>query len=79
MTPIACLIGGPLADQVFEPARRRPAWRSVAWLVGDRPGAGMALMFVLSGALILALTLAVYAVPKVRRLEADLPGHAAVA
>jgi DHA3 family macrolide efflux protein-like MFS transporter len=79
LTPLAALIAGPLADQVFEPARRQPAWRSVAWLVGAGPGAGIGLMFVVAGALILAISLAVYAVPAVRRLETDLPDHVAAA
>jgi len=79
MSPLASLVAGPLADRVFEPARRQPVWQSVGWLVGERAGAGMGMMFVVAGALILALSLAVYAIPAVRRLEADLPDHAAVA
>jgi DHA3 family macrolide efflux protein-like MFS transporter len=77
MTPLASLVAGPLADKVFEPARSRPIWRGVAWLVGDRPGAGMGLMFVVAGVAVLALSLAIYAIPAVRRLEADLPDHVA--
>jgi MFS family permease len=77
LTPLAFLIAGPLADRFFEPARRRSAWQIVSWLVGAGPGAGMGLMFVLASALILALSLAVYAIPAIRRLEADLPDHAA--
>jgi MFS family permease len=79
MSPLAFLLAGPLADRVFEPARRLPAWRSVGWLVGAGPGAGMGMLFVAAGVAILAFTLAVYAVPAVRRLEADLPDHAAAA
>jgi MFS family permease len=73
--PLDALLAGPFADRVFEPARREPAWRSVGWLVGAGPGAGIGLMFVLASTLVLALTLAVYAIPAVRRLEADLPDH----
>jgi MFS family permease len=76
LTPVSALAAGPLADRVFEPARHGPAWGSVAWLVGAGPGAGMALMFAVAGALIVALSLAVYAVPAVRRLETDLPDYA---
>jgi MFS family permease len=79
MSPLAFLIAGPLADQVFEPARHQPFWHGVVWLVGAGPGAGMGLMFVVAGAMILALSVAVYAVPAVRRLEKDLPDHAAAA
>jgi len=75
MSPLAFLVAGPLADRVFEPARRQPIWRSVGWLVGVGPGAGMGMMFIVAGALILALSLAAYAIPAVRRLEADLPDH----
>jgi hypothetical protein len=35
----------------------------------------MALMFAVAGALIVALSLAVYAIPAVRRLEADVPDY----
>ncbi len=79
LAPLAYLVAGPLADRVFEPARRQPVWQSVGWLVGVGPGAGMGMMFVVAGALVLALSLAVYAVPTVRRLEADVPDHAATA
>jgi MFS family permease len=76
-TPVAALVAGPLADRVFEPARREPAWRSVAWLVGGGSGAGMALMFAISGALTVTLSAGVWAIPAVRRLEADLPDYVA--
>ena len=79
MAPLAFLVAGPLADQVFEPARRQPVWRNLSWLVGAGPGAGMGMMFVVVGALIFALSVAVYAIPAVRRLEAELPDHAAAA
>jgi MFS family permease len=73
MAPLAFLAAGPLADRVFEPARRQPDWRNVAWLVGGGPGAGMGLLFVMAGALVVALTVLVYALPAIRRLEIDLP------
>lgn len=73
--PLAYLAAGPLADQVFEPAKRQPVWRGVAALVGAGPGAGMGMMLVVAGALAVALSLAVYAIPAVRSLETDLPDH----
>ena len=79
MAPLAFLVAGPLADRVFEPARHRPVWHAVAWLVGAGPGAGIGMILVLAGTLILALSLAVYAIPVVRRLEKDLPDYAAAA
>ena len=77
LRPAAYLVVGPLADRVFEPARRTPLWRPVVWLVGAGPGAGIGLMFVIGGALALLLSLAVYAVPAIRRMESTLPDHGA--
>ena len=78
--PLAFLVAGPLADQVFEPAARTAAWASaVGWLVGTGRGAGMGMMLVLSGAVTGLFSLAVYAIPAIRRMEADLPDYAAAA
>lgn len=75
LTPLAYLLVGPLADQVFEPAVEGEGWALVAPLVGDTPGAGMGLMFVLAGALVFGLMLAIYAVPSVRHIETLLPDY----
>jgi DHA3 family macrolide efflux protein-like MFS transporter len=75
LRPVAYLVVGPLADRVFEPARRLPLWRQVAWLVGAGQGAGIGLMFVIAGALALCLSFAFYGVPAIRRMETTLPDH----
>ncbi|HUZ13533.1 MAG TPA: MFS transporter [Caulobacteraceae bacterium] len=75
--PLALLIAGPLTDQVAEPAVGAPGWRTVAWLVGAHAGAGMGLLLVAGGLATAALSLAAYALPALRRLEASLPDHAA--
>ncbi len=77
LRPAAYLVVGPLADRVFEPARRAPLWRLVAWLVGAGQGAGIGLMFVMGGTLSLVITLAVYGVPAIRRIESVLPDQGA--
>ena len=79
LRPAAYLVVGPLADSVFEPARRAPLWRLVAWLVGAGQGAGIGLMFAISGTLTLFFSLAVYGVPAIRRMETTLPDHGAAA
>jgi len=58
MLPLAYVISGPLADRVFEPAFR-PGGALVPYLgaiIGTGPGRGIALMFILAGALTLLLT-----------------------
>ncbi len=77
LTPLACLAAGPLADNLFEPSRRLPAWRAVAWAVGSGHGAGIGLMFVIGGVLTSALSLAVYASPAIRHVEAEPDQQAA--
>jgi MFS transporter, DHA3 family, macrolide efflux protein len=74
-TPVAFLMAGPLADRVFEPAVHTPAWQTFSWLVGAGAGAGIGLMFVIGGALTILLTIAAYALPIIRRVEAVLPDH----
>jgi MFS family permease len=76
-TPLALLVAGPLTDRVAEPAVSSPGWRTVAWLVGAQPGAGMGLLLVTGGLATTALSLAAYALPAMRRLETTLPDHAA--
>ena len=79
-TPLAQLIAGPLADNVFEPAFTSESALSSAfsWLVGVGPGAGMALILVLSGLLAIVVSLAGYLFPIVRNAEALLPDHDAI-
>ncbi|MBW4718784.1 MFS transporter [Saccharothrix sp. SC076] len=71
--PLAYVTAGPLADGVFEPLMRADGALagSVGAVIGTGPGRGMALMFVLAGALLVVLGV-VAARPGLRRVE-DLP------
>ncbi|MBN1371105.1 MAG: MFS transporter [Anaerolineaceae bacterium] len=64
---------GWLVDHWLEPAIGGPGWERVAWLVGDSAGAGMGLVLVAAGLLMLASTLLIWAQRSIRRLEVDLP------
>jgi hypothetical protein len=71
------LLAGPLADLVFEPAMMPGgSWVPLfGWLVGNGPGAGMSVMFVIAGALGMLVGLAGYAIPIIRGVESILPDH----
>jgi len=73
MSPIAYLIAGPLADNVMSPLVSQPQWETVAPFVGSGDGAGIGLLFVLSGIATVVLALSMLFVPSVRNVEADLP------
>ena len=75
LIPLAYLAAGPLADQVFEPAVGTPAWDRFAPLVGSAPGSGIGLIMVIAGVTLVVTTALVYVVPRVRRMEADLPDY----
>ena len=77
VSPLARLLAGPLADQVFEPAMIEGGSlaSTFGWLVGTGTGAGIALMFVLTGLLRTVLTLSAYLFPAVRDAEDLLPDH----
>ena len=73
--PFAMIMGGLLADNVFEPAMQPGgAWAGAfGGLVGTGPGAGMSLMFVLLGVLTVLVAAAGYLLPVVRQVEARIP------
>lgn len=76
MMPVAFLLAGPLADNVFEPMLREGGalfHSPIAALIGSGAGRGMGLMFVIAGLSLLAVTLGVWANPHVRRVEEELP------
>lgn len=76
--PITPILAGLLADYVTEPAMQANTWLSqtFSWMVGNTSGSGMALQFVLTGILYVAVAGFTYAfVPHVRNLEAELPDH----
>jgi hypothetical protein len=78
--PLAILLSGPLADHVFEPAMM--AGGSLVYsfgsLVGTGSGAGMSLMFVLTGVFGVFVSLVGYLFPEIRDVEDILPDHDAV-
>jgi MFS transporter, DHA3 family, macrolide efflux protein len=73
--PLALGLSGVLADHLFVPGMKQggdltPYFRG---LVGTGPGAGMALMCVLGGGLLVAIGLAGYLLPLIRRVESLMP------
>jgi MFS transporter, DHA3 family, macrolide efflux protein len=73
------LLTGFLVDSYLEPAVSRPGWANLAPIVGSHPGAGMRLVLVVAGVLMLLATLIVAVWPRVRRLEMLLPDYKAIA
>jgi DHA3 family macrolide efflux protein-like MFS transporter len=75
--PVAMILGGRLADVVFEPAMAPGGALApiFAPLVGTGPGAGMGLLFVFSGILGVVVALIGYLIPVVREVETRLPDY----
>jgi MFS family permease len=75
--PAAMLMVGPLTDWIFEPAMSANGMFSnmFGWLVGTGAGAGMSLMFVLTGILGAVIGLGAYAIHAIRDAEDILPDH----
>lgn len=76
----AMALAGPLVDGWLAPAMEEGgSLTAVAGpLLGTGPGAGSALLVVATGTLALLVTSAGWLMPAVRRVEDDLPDHAAV-
>jgi DHA3 family macrolide efflux protein-like MFS transporter len=77
-TPIAALACGPLAERVFNPLLQPGGALagSVGRVLGTGPGRGIGLMYVLISGFVLAVTALLYAHPRVRRLEDEVPDAA---
>lgn len=77
VNPLATLMAGPLADFVMEPAMMEGGALAdrFGWLVGTGPGAGMALIIVVCGAVSAVVGLGAYFFPMVRDVEVLLPDH----
>ncbi len=75
MTPLAYWLVGPLADTVFEPAVVQAGWSTVAPLVGSNAGAGIGLMMVIGGLVLIVVCVAFYLLPSLRHFERDVPDY----
>jgi MFS transporter, DHA3 family, macrolide efflux protein len=74
--PLSFLMTGPLVDRVIEPAVGGRGWSLVSPLVGTQTGAGMGLVILVAGVIIILTTALVYIVPAIRHVEANLPDYA---
>jgi DHA3 family macrolide efflux protein-like MFS transporter len=75
--PVAFLMAGPLADNIFEPAMMpggslEPSFSN---LIGSGAGAGMSLIFIITALLGTVVSLAGYLVPAIRNIEDILPDY----
>lgn len=78
--PVAVLLAGPLADNIFEPAMNSDGLAATLFgpFVGTGPGAGMSLMILLAGVIGVFVGLVGYSVPAVRNVETILPDWDAI-
>jgi MFS transporter, DHA3 family, macrolide efflux protein len=77
MHPIGYLAGGLLADNVFEPAMQPTGWLAPVFgqIVGTGAGAGMGVMFLLTGMGGVIIGFGGYFIKSLRNVETDLPDH----
>lgn len=75
MTPLAYIVAGPLADNIFKPllVEGGALADSVGQLIGVGPGRGTGFMFIVIGALSILVAAAGYLSPHVRNVEDELP------
>jgi hypothetical protein len=75
ISPIAILLAGPLADDVFEPALAPGGSlaNSVGAVIGTGPGRGIGTLYIVAGLLIAVLAVIGWLLPHVRNIETELP------
>lgn len=74
-TPLAYMLAAPVAEHVTNPALEPGGSLagSVGRLVGVGPGRGIAALFLVAGGLLVILAAVVATVPRLRRVESELP------
>ncbi len=74
---ISTLIAGPLADRVFEPAMMPQGILAprLGFIFGSEPGAGMALLYVITSVCLLLVGIGGYAFPTLRNVDEIVPNH----
>ena len=74
-SPLAYIIVGPLADNLFEPllAVNGPLAGNVGRIIGTGPGRGSGLMFIVMGVLSIVVAVVAYLNPRIRLVEDELP------
>jgi hypothetical protein len=75
VSPLAILIAGPIADNVFGPLLEVDGGlaNSVGSMIGTGQGRGIGFIFILGGIGTVALAVAGWSMPHVRNLETELP------
>jgi DHA3 family macrolide efflux protein-like MFS transporter len=78
--PVAMVLAGPLADRLFEPGMQGEGWLADTFglLVGTGPGAGIALIFFLTGLVGAIVPLAGYLIAPIRDIDTLLPDYVAI-
>jgi DHA3 family macrolide efflux protein-like MFS transporter len=74
-SPLAMIIGGLLADYVFEPAMRSEGWLAPIFgsFVGTGSGAGIGLLYVFLGIGTALIGVIGYSIPNLREVESRVP------
>ncbi|RKH03259.1 MFS transporter, partial [Corallococcus carmarthensis] len=75
MSPLAALLAGPLADDIFEPAMAPGGAlaSTMGRLLGVGPGRGIAVIFIVLGLLTLTNVAVAWSNPRLRNLDRELP------
>lgn len=73
--PLAYLIAGPLADNIFEPLMNKNDLlaRTIGQIIGTGSGRGIGLMFIILGGLTILITIFAYQYDPLRLVEYELP------
>lgn len=77
IAPVGYALAGPLADQILEPGMAETGGLVGIFegLVGTGTGAGMALVFIFGGLMVVITALGGFLIPSIRNVERVLPDH----
>jgi hypothetical protein len=73
--PLAYILAGPLVENIFDPLMRSQGILSsvIGNMIGNGPGRGIGLLFLVMGGMKIAISIGGYLSPKVRKVETGYP------
>ncbi|MBK1811921.1 MFS transporter [Clostridium sp. YIM B02505] len=75
IVPMSFVLTGFLVDNILEPAVASSKWKGISFIIGSKPGSGISLILVLTGIIIMIVSLIVNNIASIKYVEERLANY----